>query len=103
MPSDADAVRRPAGSSVPEWTSPASTGRSGEPAGAYETLAAGLRSARLRMYRSDPAVATRSAIHNLKDVLDEKFDFELAMFDGTKYSLTAQRGKVVMLQFWASW
>jgi hypothetical protein len=77
--------------------------QAGEPSRAYDALVSGSRSARVRMYGSDPAVTTRSAIRNLKDVLDEKFDFQLAMFDGTKYSLSAQRGKVVMLQFWASW
>ncbi len=30
-------------------------------------------------------------------------DFELTMFDGTKVRLSEQRGKVVLLNFWATW
>lgn len=30
-------------------------------------------------------------------------DFTLAALDGTKYTLSAQKGKVVLLDFWATW
>ena len=39
----------------------------------------------------------------LRNLRDEKIDFELAGVDGKPYRLSDNRGKVVVLNFWATW
>jgi hypothetical protein len=75
----------------------------GDLARGYETLAVGVRQAHIRLHTGDPSLAARTALLDLRDILDAKYDFTLAGLEGGEYRLRAQRGKVVMLNFWATW
>lgn len=70
---------------------------------AYEALAAGSRAAGIKPRATDPALAARLAILDLKSLLDRKFDFDLAATDGKRQTLRGHRGNVVLMTFWASW
>jgi hypothetical protein len=70
---------------------------------AYNALAAGARRARIKVKLDDPSFAARTALLDLKDLLDQHYDFQLSTAQGEPLRLKAQRGRVVMLNFWATW
>jgi hypothetical protein len=75
--------------------------RSGSILDGYDTIAAAAR--RSKLHLDNPAVTARGSLLDLSDVLDENYDFKLAGIQGGEYALRAQRGRVVMLNFWATW
>jgi hypothetical protein len=75
--------------------------KSGRALPAYDDLALAVRRSKLRV--DDAAVAARASLIDLRDVLEENWDFKLPGIQGTDYALRAQRGRVVMLNFWATW
>jgi hypothetical protein len=75
--------------------------KSGRALPAYDDLAAAVRRSKLMV--DDPAVTARASLIDLRDVLEENYDFKLPGIQGTDYALRANRGRVVMLNFWATW
>lgn len=49
------------------------------------------------------SVRARTALAELSDLVSTGYDFELTSVSGPRISLQAQRGKVVLLNFWATW
>ena len=50
---------------------------------------------------NDPSLATRLALLDLRDLLQETYDFTLKDRNGRQYSLRQFRGHVVLLRFWS--
>ncbi len=72
-------------------------------AGAWVELAKLVRYERLAAPYSDPALDTADALLKLREVLVQESGFTLTALDGKTYSLPDLRGKVVLLNFWATW
>lgn len=53
--------------------------------------------------RGGKSAATEAETTTLVKVGDEAPDFTVEMFDGGRTTLSALRGKVVLLNFWATW
>jgi hypothetical protein len=67
----------------------------------YDTVAEAAKRSKLGL--DEPNTTARGSLLELSDVLEEKYDFKLAGIQGGEYALRAQRGRVVMLNFWATW
>jgi hypothetical protein len=67
----------------------------------YDDLAAVVRQSHLHV--TNPGVADRLSLLDLRDVLEENYDFKLPGIQGSDYALRAQKGRIVMLNFWATW
>jgi peroxiredoxin len=52
---------------------------------------------------TDPALDAAGALLALRDSLMEEIGFTLESLDGKTYSLESLKGKVVLLNFWATW
>ena len=52
---------------------------------------------------ADPALDTTLAYLELRDLVTQEAGFNLTGLDGKAYSLAALKGKVVMVNFWATW
>ena len=52
---------------------------------------------------SDPSLDAAAALLELRDSILEETGFSLTALDGKPYSLDGLRGKVVLLNFWATW
>ena len=75
------------------------------PAGAdvYLEIASLIRFEGVRAPMADPALDAADAVLALQQALVETTDFTLPGLDGRLYSLSGLRGKVVLLNFWATW
>ena len=71
-------------------------------AGMYLDLARLIRYEHVRAPIADPALDTALALLELRDRLHQEAGFSLTALDGKDYSLPALRGKVVLLNFWAT-
>ena len=69
----------------------------------YTWLARLERNRRTSFGIDDPRMAAQTALLELAEVLQPHYDFSLSGLDGKQHSLSAQRGKVVLLNFWATW
>jgi peroxiredoxin len=72
-------------------------------AGDYLALARLVRYEHLAMPLADPSLDAADAMLALHDQLLRETGFTLTGLDGKTYSLDALRGKVVLLNFWATW
>ena len=69
----------------------------------YLVLAALMRYERIPPPIEDPALDAAAALLALRDNLVAEGGFDLEGLDGKKYSLASLKGKVVLLNFWATW
>jgi len=57
----------------------------------------------LRLGENDPSIQARIALAQLEETLSDGYSFTLPSVDGTILRLKELRGKVVLLNFWATW
>jgi peroxiredoxin len=57
----------------------------------------------LHFGQDDPSIQARVALGELEDALSDRYSFSLPSLDGTSIRLRDLRGKVVLLNFWATW
>jgi peroxiredoxin len=72
-------------------------------ADAYVELASLVRYEHVKPPMEDPALDAALALLELREALHQEAGFSLTSLDGKTYSLDAMRGKVVLLNFWATW
>ena len=70
---------------------------------AYLELAQLVRYEHTRAPFSDPSLDAADAVLALRERVHQETGFTLTGMDGKTYSLAALRGKVVLLNFWATW
>ena len=75
----------------------------GSPAFNYVELARLIRYEHLTPLPADPSLDAASALLELHDRIVQASGFTLTALDGHTYSLDSLRGKVVLLNFWATW
>ncbi len=51
----------------------------------------------------DPSLSANLALLRLRELVEQNTDFTLKGLDGNSYALHALRGRVVLLNFWATW
>lgn len=66
-------------------------------------VAAVLRSEGIAVYGENALLAAANALLDLEEAATGIHDFTLRGLDGRKHSLSAERGRVVVLTFWATW
>ena len=71
--------------------------------GPYMELASLVRYEHVRAPLDDPALDTALALLELRESLHQEAGLSLTALDGKTYSLAGLRGKVVLLNFWATW
>lgn len=74
-----------------------------EPASAYMELAELVRYEHMRASLDDPQFATAISRLEAADQQRQKADFTLRDLEGRKWSLKGLQGKVVLVNFWATW
>jgi peroxiredoxin len=72
-------------------------------ADAYIELASLVRYEHVKAPMDDPTLDAALALLELRESLHQEAGFSLTSLDGKTYSLDALRGKVVLLNFWATW
>jgi len=72
-------------------------------ANSYIELASLVRYERVTPPPADAALDAAAAILELRDAIRQETGFTLTAMDGKTYNLDALRGKVVLLNFWATW
>jgi peroxiredoxin len=75
----------------------------GSPAFNYVELAKLLRYESLTPIPADPSLDAATALLELHDRIVQASGFTLTALDGKTYTLDGLRGKVVLLNFWATW
>jgi thiol-disulfide isomerase/thioredoxin len=73
------------------------------PASAYITLAQLVRYERVRVSLADPEFAAAASTLETDDRARQHADFTLTDLNGMKWNLRALAGKVVLVNFWATW
>jgi peroxiredoxin len=71
--------------------------------GIYGELASLVRYEHVKAPMEDPALDAALALLELREALHQEAGFSLTSLDGKTYSLEGLRGKVVLLNFWATW
>ncbi len=67
----------------------------------YSFVALQIHQHRIATSQDDPSLTTRLALLDLRDRLQEAYDFTLSDANGRKYTLSQFRGRVVLLRFWS--
>jgi len=75
----------------------------GSPAFYYVELAKLIRYEHITPLPADPSLDAATALLELHDRIVQASGFTLTALDGKTYSLDSLRGKVVLLNFWATW
>jgi len=71
--------------------------------GAWLELASLVRYEHVPAPYSDPALDAAEAVLKLRETVAQESGFTLTALDGKTYSLSGLRGRVVLLNFWATW
>jgi peroxiredoxin len=82
---------------------PPSRGKKGEPNDAYQELASLVRYEHMQVTSSDPQFAEAMAGLQAEDTKRENADFSLSDLKGKSWHLRDLKGKVVLVNFWATW
>ena len=69
----------------------------------YLDLAKLVRYEHMRSPIDDPSLESRIELLHLRELAAEQTDFTLTAIDGKTYSLKDLRGKMVVVNFWATW
>jgi len=82
---------------------PPAPGKKGEPNEAYDELASLVRYEHMQASSDDPQFAEAMARLEADDVKRQNADFTLTDLQGTSWHLKDLKGKVVLVNFWATW
>jgi peroxiredoxin len=82
---------------------PLTAGKDGQPAMPYIDLAKLVRYEHVTTDLTDPMLAKASDLLAANDAEIEKVDFTLKDIRGKKVTLSELRGKIVLVNFWATW
>ncbi len=77
--------------------------KDGQPDFAYSELAALSKYEGMKVDLNDPAYIAAKKLLDATDLLREKATFSLTDIKGQKWSLSSLKGKVVLVNFWATW
>jgi peroxiredoxin len=69
----------------------------------YSFVALEIHQHHLTTSEDDPSLTTRLALLDLRDRIQDAYDFTLKDANGRRYTLRQLRGHVVVLQFWSAW
>ncbi|MBZ5636942.1 MAG: TlpA family protein disulfide reductase [Acidobacteriia bacterium] len=79
------------------------TQKTGRHPGQYHWIARDERGGKFALDSDDPSLLAMRTIIDLEEAVLPNYDFTLTDLDGKARRLSEQRGKIVLLNFWATW